>query len=284
MNKTSKPNIPFRQGTLLRLSLVLITVLALLGLLGRQWFVGQVMSVQAAPAGQIPIYTPTPGPDGRIIYVVKANDTLLGISLLYGVSMEKLRELNNLTSDTIFPGQRLVLGFAGPPEVTITYGPTSTPLPVLPTPTPRPGRGELCILLYNDLNGDSIRQEEEVSIPDGKISFGNRAGTISEAENTVMGTDPQCFKDLPEGEYTISVAVPDGYNPTTDTSLELNLRAGDSTYINFGAQANSQTLAEAPAIPAPEGRRSPILGIVGGLFLLAGLGVAVFAGRLLRRK
>ncbi len=239
---------------------------------------------QAAPPAQVPIYTPTPGPDGRIIYIVKANDTLLGISLLTGVPLDKLRGLNNLTNDTIFEGQELLLGLGGPAEVTPTAGPTPTSTPILPTPSPKPGSGTICILLFNDLNGDSIRQESEVSIPDGAISFGNSAGSVSESTATVMGSDPQCFEQLPEGNYTISVAAPEGYNPTTQNSYDLELNAGDITYVNFGAQANSQTLAEAPSIPAPEGGRSPLLGIIGGLFLLAGIGVAIFAARTLRGK
>ncbi len=97
-----------------------------------------------------------------------------------------------------------------------------------------------------------------------------------------MGLEPQCYEDLPEDDYTVSVAVPDGYNPTTETSYELVLKGGDETYINFGAQANAETLSEAQVVPAPEGGRSPILGILGGLFLLAGLAVAFFATRTLR--
>jgi hypothetical protein len=58
------------------------------------------------------------------------------------------------------------------------------------------------------------------------------------------------------------------------------LNAGDESYLDFGAQANSETLAQAPA-PTGSGN-SPILGIVGGLLLLAGLGLAIFAGRLLK--
>jgi len=238
--------------------------------------------VLAAPDIQIPIYTPTPGPDGRIIYIVKANDTLLGISLLTGVSVEELRGLNNLTSDTIYEGQKLLLGLGGPLEETPTPGPIPTATPVLPTPTPKPGLVNLCILLFDDSNGDSIRQEDEASIPDGAISFSNSAGSVSEAQDTSSGLDPQCFENLPEGEYTITIAVPEGYNPTTETTYELALKAGDETYINFGAQANSQTLAEAPSIPAPEGGRSPLLGIIGGFFLIAGIGVALFAGRLMK--
>jgi LysM repeat protein len=234
------------------------------------------------PQAQIPIYTPTPGPDGRIIYIVKPNDTLLSIALLTGISVDQLKEMNKLTSDTIYEGQQLLLGLAGPLEVTPTAGPSPTPTEVIPTPTPKPGKGNLCLLLYDDINGDSIRQTEEPSIPDGAISFGNQAATVSEAVKTVAGTDYQCYNDLPEGDYTISVAVPEGYNPTTQTSYELKLGPGDQTYLNFGAQPNSQTQAEAPTIPVQEGRRSPLLGIIGGLFLLAGLGAAFFAGRILR--
>jgi LysM repeat protein len=239
-------------------------------------------AAEAAPRAQIPIYTPTPQPDGRIIYIVQANDTLLGISLLTGVPLDQLRGLNNLTSDTIYEGQQLLLGLGGPAEITPTAGPTSTPTPILPTPSPKPGQGTLCILLFNDLNGDSIRQANEDSIPDGAISFGNSTGSVSESVKTVIGTDPQCFENLPEGIYTISVAAPEGYNPTTTNTYELSLAAGDITYVNFGAQANSQMEAEAPAIPAREGGRSPLLGIIGGVLLLGGIIVAIVAARSLR--
>jgi len=264
--------------------LTVALVLAMLGFPAGRMTFGAILSVQAAPEIQIPIYTPTPGPDGRIIYIVKANDTLLGISLITGVSVDQLQGLNNLTSDTIYEGQNLILGLGGPVEVTPTPGPTPTSTPILPTPSPKPGKGDLCILLFNDLNGDSIRQESEPSIPDGAISFGNRAGSVSENVASGIGLEPQCFVDLPEGDYTISVAVPEGYNPTTETSYELPLKAGDKTYLNFGAQANTSTEAQAPIIPPPGSGRSPLLGIVGVLFLFAGIGVAIFARRMLKPR
>lgn len=262
----------------------LILIFLTFSWLAVNWLMEAALPVQAAPAMQVPIYTPTAGPDGRIIYIVKAGDTLLSISLLTGVSMDTLRSLNNLTTDMIYEGQQLLLGYAGPVETTPTPGPTPTPTLALPTPTPKPGSGNLCLLLFNDVNGDSIRQDDEPSIPDGAISFGNRAGTVSKAITTGTGLDPTCFEELPEGEYTISAAVPEGYNTTTATSFDIGLRGGDAIYVNFGAQANSKTLAEAPAIPASEGTRSPILGIVGGLFLVLGAGVAIFAGRRLRGR
>lgn len=238
----------------------------------------------AAQPEQIPIYTPTPGPDGRIIYIVQPNDTLLSISLLTGVSVEELRALNNLTGDTIYPGQELLLGYAGPPEETAVLGPSPTPTEILPSSTPKPGLGNLCILLFNDINGDAVRQEEETSIPEGVISFGNESGEVSMTVNTASGSEPECFNDLPEGRYTISIALPEGYNPTTETGIEVNLGAGEEIYVNFGAQLNSQAQEAAPQIPAQEEERSPLLGIVGGIFLITGLLIAIFAARMMRGR
>jgi hypothetical protein len=78
------------------------------------------------------------------------------------------------------------------------------------------------------LNGDSIRQDGEDSIPDGAISFGNSASTVSESTKTGVGEEPQCFENLPEGSYTISVAVPEGYNPTTQILTSWHCKPGIS--------------------------------------------------------
>jgi LysM repeat protein len=235
---------------------------------------------QAAPPAQIPIYTPTPGPDGRIIYIVKEGDNLTTISIISGLTIEKIKELNNLTDDNIVAGQKLLLGLAGPAEVTITPGPTPTPTALLPSPSPKPGLGTLCILLYNDMNGDSIRQEEEPSIPDGAISVRNSSAFVNLTQTTLAGTDPFCFEDIAEGEYTISVAIPPGYNPTTETNYILKLNPGDSSYLDFGAQATIEKQEESQTIPSNPGtRRSPLLGIIGAIFLIGAIVLALFARR-----
>ena len=253
-----------------------LTILVALILLGGR------IPVLAAPRYQLtPFPTPTPGPDGRIIYKVQPDDTLLRISLIAGISIEELRGLNNLTGDNIIVGQELLLGLGGPSQVTPTPGPSPTPTPLQPTPTTVPGFGTLCVLLYHDRNGDSIRVEEEESIPGSAISISNRAGNVSLTETTAAGLEPQCFDNLPEGEYSVSVAVPVGYNPTTVSSFDLTLKAGDVSYLDFGAQPNSETQVEEQAPPS-EGRRSPLLGVLGGVLLLVAVGIALFAGRYLR--
>lgn len=259
------------------------TLAALILLLAALAWIGAQRPSLAAPILQLtPFPTPTPGTDGRILYKVQPGDSLLRISLIAGVPLDELRGLNNLTGDNIVVGQELLLGLGGPSEVTPTPGPSPTPTELVPTPTPLPGSGIICVLLYDDRNGDAIRQEEEPSVPGGAISVSNRSGTFSESIETAAGTEPHCFTELEEGEYTITVAIPDNFNPTTATSYVLDLRTGDETYLGFGAQRNS--LSEVDAL-TPEGRsRSPLLGILGGLALLAGLGLALFGTRLLKGR
>ncbi|MGE5122932.1 MAG: LysM peptidoglycan-binding domain-containing protein [Acidobacteriaceae bacterium] len=248
----------------------------------------------AAPQAQLTVFpTPTPGPDGKIIYIVQPNDTLWRISAITGVKIEAIRELNNLgVNDTIVPGDRLLLGFAGPAAGVVTEGPPPTLARVTPSSTPAPGWGILCVLLYNDLNGDSMRQETEPSIPEGEISISNRLGTVSlTAQTPAGGTNPQkdtpqekgytCFEELLEGEYLISVAAPEGYNRTTALNQTLRLQAGQTTLLAFGAQANSELQAQTALIPESP-RKSPIMGILGGALLLAGAGLGIYA-YLLRR-
>jgi LysM repeat protein len=255
------------------LFLLVILMLLLLGLSA---------PVLAAPHAQLtPFPTPTAGPDGRIVYIVQPGDTLWRVSAITGVPLEELRELNNLgVNDVIVPDQELLLGLGGPSIQEPTSGPAPTRTPVLPTPTPSEGTAVMCVLLYEDVNGDAIRQEEEPSLPGGAISISNRAGTVSITEDTVAGLEPQCFEELDRGDYNVSVAIPDGYNPTTVLNYPITLQAGDETFLDFGAQPNSETIAQAPA-PAGEGN-SPLLGIVGGALLLVGLVLGVYA-LLLRR-
>lgn len=239
---------------------------------------------QAADPAQ-PIYTPTALPDGRVFWIVKENDTLLSISLITGVPLQELRSMNNLSGDMINVGQQILIGRAGPAEITPTLGPTPTPTEVLPSPTPtKPGFATLCVLLFEDVNGDSIRQEEELSIPDGAISVNNRSGTISLNATTVASDEPHCFEGIMEGEYTISVAVPSGYNATTQTSFVTRLKADLPTYKDFGAQRNAQNQSSNSLANSGEGEKSPLLGIFGWLLLLVGIGLGVYSNIMVKKR
>jgi hypothetical protein len=167
----------------MRLSGILFVILSLTAVVVQP---GRFPAVVAAQLTVFP--TPTPGPDGRILYIIQPNDTLWRISAITGVSIEDLRALNNLGPDTpIRPGDIMLIGLAGPAEVSPTPGPSSTPAPQEPTATTEPGWGNLCVILYDDQNGDSMRQEEEPSIPRGQINISNRSGSISHTAESPSG-------------------------------------------------------------------------------------------------
>lgn len=258
------------------------TLVGLIIIIGILLFLGFRTPASAAPSAQYTsLPTPTPGPDGRIVYIAKEGDTAWRIAAIYGIPLEQLRALNKWGDNPIIhTGDTILLGLGGPAMVTSTPGPSPTPTQFVPTPSPLPGFGNLCVILYNDQNGDSLREEEEPSIPKGAISITERSGRASKTAETPTGLDPVCFNDLPEGSYNVSIAVPDGYNPTTSMNSAVELKAGDETYLDFGAQANTSTLASAPTLQGSG--KSPILGIAGILLLVAGIGLGVFAGRLVR--
>lgn len=243
---------------------------------------------EAQPNFQLTAFlTPTPGPDGRILYVVQSGDTLFRIAAVAGLSLNELRELNNFSvdEDVVVPGQIIILGFGGP-EVTATSEAGADEAEPVFSPTPEEeGTGTICVLLYNDVNGDSVRQETEVSIGGGEVSVTERTGLFSdtrstiEDENTLDGTDLTCFEELPIGDYNISVASPSEYNNTTVMNVPLELVPGDTTFLNFGAQFSSQVIID-DTVAGNTNNRSPLLGVIGITLLLAGIGLGIYSMRI----
>ena len=246
---------------------------------------GIMMPAQASPSMQ-EFPSPTPGPDGRILYTVQAGDSCFRIEALYGISVDQLRGLNPQLDDncTLIVGDQLMLGIGGPAALSPTPGPSPTLAPPTVTPTPPAGTTEICVLLYDDMNGDALRQETELGIADGAVSVSNTAGTFSETKTTTSEIDPDtlepvqvCFTNVPEGEYNISVAVPENYNPTVQLTYTFSIKAGDIAFVPFGAQSQTETIAEsAPENGGGDGT-SPIFGILGGILLVGGLGLAWYA-------
>lgn len=253
--------------------LLLLTGLFLIGTL-------VVVFTQSASAGALQQSQPTstPNAQGQIIYVVQEGDTCTRIFLLTGIPIEQLIALNNLGEDcNVFPSQELILALVEPTTAT-PIGPTQTPTMGPPTPTPFDGNAEVCIVLYEDLDGNQKRSENEFYLGGGVISISNRIGTFSETKETPGGdpelVDPVCFEDVPEGEYNLSMGVPEGFNPTTSMNFALTVTAGDTIVVDFGAQPGSQ--APADEAPADGAGRSPLLLAIGLFFLAGGAALAFF--------
>ncbi len=250
-----------------------------LGLTGVE--AGELPSVRLQPT---PFPTPTPGPDGRIIYRVQEGDSLWRIAAIAGLSLEELMAMNGIQpGDFISPGMELELGIGGPAIPTpaqpdlqaTTAGPS-------PTPTPLVGTAEICVLLFQDENGNGRLEETELALEDGQISVVDITGSVAGERTTEALLDQEdlighCFTDLESGDYNVSAAVPPGYNATTSLNAGVAVIPGDIKYLQFGAQPSS-ALLESEGLDG--GGRSNLLGLVGIILLVAAGGLGFYASRL----
>lgn len=252
-----------------------------------------ITSAMAAPDGSpaaqapTPFPTPTPNAAGEIIYEVQEGDTAWRIAAIAGISLEELYALNGLeTTDFITPGMRLVLGTGGPslPTADPASEPTATALE--PTPTPEQGSGEICALLFEDVNGNARLDENEAALAGGQVSVVDANGQLAgegTTEAQAAGTEliGLCFTDLEEGDYNVSGAVPEGFNPTTSMNAPVRLDPGQVKYVEFGAQASA---AAGGGIDQGGDDTSMLLGLVGVFFLVAAGGLGYMAARYNRRS
>jgi len=247
-------------------------------------FIGMALPVAAAPNAQ-GFSTATPGPDGRIIYIVQSGDNCSNVALIHNITVTQLRQFNTRLDEgcTLQEGEQLVVGLA-PANLAPTLALTPTSAAPAISPTPFNGTTEVCVLLFDDMNGDALRQETEFGVDGGAVSLTNLNGSYSQTQNTSSALDDNgepvraCFKDVPQGQYNVSMAVPDGYNPTMQVGYTLDVKAGDRASIDFGAQSKTLTITE-PVTPEPSNNRSSLLGIFGLTLLLGGVGLGYYAYR-----
>jgi hypothetical protein len=235
--------------------------------------------------------TPTPGPDGSIIYEVKPDDSLWRIAAIANMSIEELMALNGIQADDVIaPGMRLLLGTGGPaPPATLPPDAFPTETPISATPTPEFGVGEICVLLFVDENGDARLDPGEMSLTGGQISVmeadGEVAGEHTTGADELYDEDGDiqgyCFTGLENGDYSVSAAVPPEYNPTTGMNIPVRLSSGDQTFVQFGAQPSA---AAGGGVVAQERDRSYLLGALGVLLLLSAGGVGYYALRMGRSR
>lgn len=254
----------------------------------------------AAPvATPVPFVMPTPGADGNIVYTVKSGDTAWSIAGSAGISLDQLVQFNpGLNTNLIFVGQKLVIGQgqpSTPPTATAAPQPTTDPnaqptAAPQPTDAPQPtaaaaaNTGEMCVALFEDLNGNGQQDANEVALAGGSLTVLDAGtGAPVQAYTTQPGEAVHCFQNLAAGSYTLAAAPPTGYNPTNaNTVNNIALQAGARADIAFGAQKSSTTAdpAAAPAT-ADDRMRTALFGAAGIMLILlaAGLGAFLFLRR-----
>ncbi len=232
-----------------------------------------------------PLPTRTPRGDGAVVHVVQSGDTLSGISVQYGVSLDDLLKLNNLTRDSILNvGQEIVVkpgqgGVVAPqPTVTLkataaptltpkaTSTPTATlslsPLATLtlppPSPTATPVPGGLCMGAFQDTNGNTVRDGSEPGL--AGVTFVISSGGNEVARYATDGsTQLYCLRTLPPGAYSVQVTLPSGYVSALDKAdvalalgqqvdLAVAARQGEPPTPTVATTVQAQATPPAPAV------------------------------------
>lgn len=204
--------------------------------------------------------TATPRPDGSIVHTVQEGDTLFGLALLYGTTVDRIKALNGLESDLLSVGQELLIR---PPQQT----------PETPTPTPPSGErrpGAVCVGAFEDRNGNEQKEDGEPWIAGVPIYLLNGHGwkvtLISEAGQAT------CARDLEPGYYALATENPAGYQPSGPVRREIWLPWNAEMTVWFGFQPVSGPVAPTP-VPTfmPSASAGTDLSQIGqGLLMAAG--------------
>ncbi|MBN2045519.1 MAG: phosphotransferase [Anaerolineales bacterium] len=125
------------------------------------------------PAASIEIVTASPGADGSVFHRYKQGETLPAIAVAYGIPLEELRTLNDLSLTGIpMEGQLLVIKLpSATPTPTITPTPVSTETPA-PTEPPVIGAGNGDTTADGGGTGDTTGDTPSTTTPAGERNLG----------------------------------------------------------------------------------------------------------------
>lgn len=244
-----------------------------------------------------------------IVHTVAAGETLTLIANAYGVTLERLLRLNELDPDAYLQiGQRLVVIPAeeiAQTEVEIIdeaeaaegdEAEAALPLPSVDAPhapvaqadapmmDPADISPQLCFALFEDDNQNGHREPGERYLEAGRILLLDASGGEALSYTTDGESEPYCRRDLARELYQLELRPPDGYGATSAASLQIDLRAGGSVHVEFGAKSGLETFIVPTAESSPAGPpvvdegESSLLREASGIFVLALAGVVLMGG------
>jgi hypothetical protein len=151
--------------------------------------------------------------------------------------------------------------------------------------------GRLCATIYEDANGNALREEGEAAIAGGNLTLID-AATGAPVQSYItqpgdaaeVGTPQHCFENVAPGIYTVAAAPPTGYNATTSPDARLEVQANASANIEFGAQLGSGGTSTPPVatVDSDQRLRTALFGAAGIMLILLAAGIAGFL--VLRRR
>lgn len=105
--------------------------------------------------------------------------------------------------------------------------------------------GQVCALIFDDLNRNRIQEDGEATLAGGIIQLAQDDEIVATRETD--GSEPFCFDDLIAGEYVASASAPQGYGFTTSDQFALRVTAGSQVTLPFGVGEGLAVVVLPPA-------------------------------------
>jgi hypothetical protein len=161
-------------------------------------------------------------------------------------------------------GQQIVI--SGEPVAAITPTPVPTEaqpitLTLVPdesqseeaTVMPESGAASVCVLAFNDQNGDTIYQaESEALVPNVTLSLVGTNGPGGTYTTDGLN-EPYCFENLQPGNYVLRQSPPEGYQISGPGEQGILLNAGQVYAVQVGYSRNGQGSGGGSAITPENG-------------------------------
>jgi len=181
-----------------------------------------------------------------------------------------------------------------PPTPTVTNTPTVTPTPTntptntpvhtptptvtnTPTPTATPQTGQVCVLSYDDRNGNRIRDPGEPLLPYSIFTLSDSRHVV-ETYSTNGLHEPHCFLNLAPLVYFVSEMNPPGFESTTYDSWGISLQNGATINLEFGNRAELLPTPTPTPTPVPSPTPPALFSVIGNAVVgYSGLIVIVLA-------
>ena len=191
-----------------------------------------------------------PRPDGAIVHVVQAGDTVFGLALQYGVPMDQILQLNGLTKDSLIHiGDELVIS-APPPTTPTADSTTASATTPAAASTPEQvalanqlSKTLLCVRAFNDDNGDGVFVAGDALVQGAVFNLADGSGKPIASYTSDGQSEPHCFTRLQPGTYRISIEPAPGTAATSDQRWGVALNSGTILNINFGSRHTGKEVA-----------------------------------------
>lgn len=179
-------------------------------------------------------------------------------------SQQQVAQASTATPTPIPPTATLIPTQTAPPtqlplNTTVPTQPVGTPVDPATAPTapvdqgtnvdPLRMDGRICVLVYDDLNQNNIREAGEGLLPNAPVRL--EGNGYSQAYTTDGVLDPICYTELTPGLYTLTSEGPPGYGIVRSSRLVVNVQLGSDFLIQFGAaQGVEVAQVPTPIVPA----------------------------------